>query len=235
MRSALAFLTPLGGPAPPRPVALAWFPVVGAGLGLVLGVGWWVADGLWPPLVSAALVVGADLALTGMLHLDGLADSADGLLAHGLDRGRRLEVMAQPDVGAFALGTVVTVMALRVTALASLAPAPLLLAALWSLSRTTMAVAARILTYARPGGLASAFLGGRPLPLVVGGGLLALALSLGGGSGAAGVVALATAVIAAAGVFALAVRRLGGFTGDVLGAAGMVAETVGLVVAAARW
>jgi adenosylcobinamide-GDP ribazoletransferase len=53
--------------------------------------------------------------------------------------------------------------------------------------------------------------------------------------GPAGVAVVVVAMAAAAGVVALAVRRLGGFTGDVLGAAGIVAETAGLVVAAARW
>lgn len=233
MRGALAFLTPLGGPAPPTPAALAWFPVVGAGLGLTLGAGWWLAGGLWPPLMTAALVVAADLALTAMLHLDGLADSADGLLAHGLDRNRRLEVMAEPDVGAFAVGTVTVVVLLRVTALAAMSPAPLLLAALWSASRTTMAVATSTLAYARPGGLATAFLGGHPIPLAIGGGLLAVGLAA--GHGIAGLVALLVAVVAASALLVLSVRRIGGFTGDVLGALALVAETAGLVVAAARW
>jgi hypothetical protein len=52
MRAALSFLTPLGGPAPVSSSALSWFPVVGAGLGLVLGMAWWAAAGVWPPLVD---------------------------------------------------------------------------------------------------------------------------------------------------------------------------------------
>jgi len=92
---------------------------------------------------------------------------------------------------------------------------------------------AQTLPYARPGGLASAFLapGARRLP--VAGLLLGAALTaLGTGDAVAGVVALA---VVAAAVMALAVRRLGGFTGDVLGAAGMLGETAGLLAAAARW
>jgi adenosylcobinamide-GDP ribazoletransferase len=233
MRAALSFLTPLGGPAPVSSAALAWFPVVGAGLGLVLGMAWWAAAGVWPPLVAAAVVVTLDLALTGMLHLDGLADTADGLLAPHLDRDRRLAVMADVDTGAFAVGAVGAVLLLRLSALTVLAPAPLLVAGLWCASRTAMAVGARALGYARSSGLATPFLGGRPaVPAVVGG---ALTLALLGGRGIAGVAALLAAGAAAAGVLGLARRRLGGFTGDVLGAAGMVAETAGLVVAAARW
>lgn len=234
MRAALSFLTPLGGATPPSSAALPWFPMVGAALGLVVGGAWWVAASVWPALVAAAVVVVVDLALTGMLHLDGLADSADGLLAPHLDRPRRLAVMADVDTGAFAVGAVGAVLLLRLAALAALAPAPLLLAGLWCASRTAMAVGAGALSYARSSGLATPFLGGRPAVPAAGGGLLALILVT-AGQGGAGLAAMAAAAAGAAGVLALARRRLGGFTGDVLGAAGMVAETAGLVVAAARW
>ena len=234
MRAALAFLTALGRPAPPTAHALPWFPVVGAALGLVLGAGWWLAAQVWPPLVAAALVVAADLALTGLLHLDGLADTADGLLAHALDRSRRLEIMAEPGVGAFGVGVTVVALLLRTAALAVMAPAPLLLAALWSLSRTVMAVAVCALPYARPRGLASSFLGASAAPVALGGGVLAVALAASGGELAA-VAALVAAIGAAVAMFSLSLRRLGGFTGDVLGAAGVVAETTGLLVAAGRW
>ena len=63
----------------------------------------WGTGGWWAPALAAALTVAVDLVLTGALHLDGLADTADGLLPH-LDRARRLAVMAAPDVGAFAIG-----------------------------------------------------------------------------------------------------------------------------------
>ena len=112
MRRALAFLTPLGGPVAPSPSALAWFPVVGALLGLGLGGVWWLADRLWAAPVAAAVVVAADLALTGMLHFDGLVDSADGLLPP-LVAERRLEVMADPAAGAFGVGVAVVVLLLR--------------------------------------------------------------------------------------------------------------------------
>ncbi len=234
MQAALAFLTALGRPAPPTARALPWFPVVGAALGLVLGAGWWLAAQVWPPLVAAALVVAADLALTGLLHLDGLADSADGLLAHALDPARRLEIMAEPAIGAFGAGVTVVALLLRTAALAVMPPAPLLMTALWSLSRTAMAVAACALPYARPGGLASSFLGATATPVALGGGGLALALAAFGGELAA-VLAVVAAAGGAVATFSLSLRRLGGFTGDVLGAAGIVAETTGLLVAAVRW
>jgi adenosylcobinamide-GDP ribazoletransferase len=233
MRRALAFLTPLFGASEPRPATLAWFPFAGAALGLVLGALWWGAERVWPAAVAAAIVVAADLALTGLLHVDGLADSADGLLPH-LDRARRLEVMATPDVGAFGVATVGAVLLLRWAALATTAPSPLLLGGLWCASRTVMAVTARTVPYARPGGLASSFLGGRVLPAAIVGGALAVALAF-AGPGVPGAVAVGAVVVGAAGVVVLARGRIGGFTGDVLGASGMVGETAGLVVAAARW
>ena len=233
MRRALAFLTPLFGASEPRPRTLAWFPFAGAALGLVLGAVWWGAERVWPAGVAAAIVVAADLALTGLLHVDGLADSADGLLPH-LDRARRLEVMAAPDVGAFGVAAVVAVLLLRWAALATTAPSPLLLGGLWCASRTAMAVAARKVPYARPGGLASAFLGGRTVSTALIGAVLATGLAF-AGPGVAGIAAVAGVVVSAAGVVALARRQIGGFTGDVLGASGMVGETTGLLVAAARW
>src|SRR6476646_3079512 len=141
----------------------AWFPVVGALIGLTLGSVWWLADRWWPPAVAAGLVVMADLALTGMLHLDGLIDTADGLLPHvGPDgRDRRLAVMAQPDVGAFGVAVAVAVIGLRFAALASMTPSVLLPAGVWAASRTSIAVIAGRLPYAREHGLASPFRGSR--------------------------------------------------------------------------
>ena len=233
VRQAVAFLTPLGGARPPSRRALRWFPVVGLGLGLALGALWWGAEKLWPAPVAAALVVAADLGLTGLLHVDGLMDSADGLLPP-LSPDRRLDVMGTPHVGAFGVATGGVVLLLRWAALASTIPDPLLLAALWCASRTAMVITAGSLLYVRPGGLAAPFLGGRWLPTAMTGTLVALAVAA-WWQPLAGPAAVGAAAVGAAAVAVLAKRRVGGFTGDVLGAGGMVAETVGLVVAAARW
>jgi adenosylcobinamide-GDP ribazoletransferase len=235
--AALAFLTPLGRAREPDRTTFDWFPAVGALLGAAVGVVWWGADQLWTPLVAATLAVAADVALTGALHVDGLADAADGVLPH-LDRDRRLAVMTEPDVGAFGVTAVVVTLGLRVALLASLRPGDVgLLAALWCASRTVMAVTARSVPYARgDGGLAAAFLGRSPVPVALVGTALAAALALTTDLGAAHALAAVAAVpVAGAAVVGLARRRLGGFTGDVLGAAGLVGETVGLLVAAARW
>jgi adenosylcobinamide-GDP ribazoletransferase len=233
VRRALAFLTPIGRGEPPTAATYDWFPLVGAVIGLAVGGVWWGAGEVWPPLVAAALALAADLALTGMLHVDGLADSADGLLPH-LPRERRLSVMAAPDVGAFGVTVVVVVLLVRFAAFASTGSEPLVVAGLWCASRTVMAVAARSLRYARGTGLASAFLGRPALPVAVLGAALAVTLAI-VGDGVEGAAAVLAAVAGGGAVLRLGVRRLGGYTGDILGAAGVVGETAGLLVLAARW
>jgi adenosylcobinamide-GDP ribazoletransferase len=229
VRAALSFLTPFGGARTPTPRAVAWFPVVGALLGLALGLVWELAWIIWFAPVAAAVVVIADLALTGMLHADGLADSADGLLPH-LDRARRLEVMAQPDIGAFGATVLAATMLLRWACLLTLDPDATLLVALWITSRSIMAIGLSSMDYARDSGLASAFRGGNPWAAFAGP-VVALLLVHDIPRG----TAVAGAVMAGTGILLLAERRIGGFTGDVLGAAGVVAETVGLLVACATW
>lgn len=234
MRRALAFLTPLGGASVPDARTLSWFPLAGALIGACLGGTWWAAQELWPPAVAAAIVVAVDLALTGLLHLDGLVDTADGLLPQ-VPRERRLAIMAEPTVGAYGVAAAGAVLLLRFAAFGSMEAEVLLVAGIWAGSRTAMAVAARALPYARvEGGLASAFTGGDWRPVGLGG--LILAVSLGALAGGRQTeLAVAVGMAASAGVVAFARRRLGGFTGDVLGAAGVVGETAALLVAAATW
>jgi adenosylcobinamide-GDP ribazoletransferase len=236
MRSALGFLTVVGGAAPPDRRAPAWFGVVGALVGLAVGGLWWVAGQIWPAAVAAVLAVAADAALTGMLHLDGLADSADGLLPP-VDPTRRLAIMAAPDVGAFGMAAVALVLVARVAALASLAPDPLLVAGLWAGARAAMALTLGRVPYARgPGGTAAGFAGDPGTRTIAAATLLVAGLAVLVALGPLpGLVTALAAAAGFAGVIALAVRRIGGYTGDVLGAAGVVAETVGLIVAAARW
>lgn len=230
MQAAVSFLTPFFGAREPSPSALPWFPVVGMFIGFAVGGSWWAAEALFPAGVAAAIVIAVDLAITGMLHFDGLVDSADGLLPH-LDEDRRLAVMSEPSVGAFGVAVGVAVLLLRATALAALTPSALLLAGLWCASRTTMAVTMSRVPYARPeGGLASAFLGARIRPIAAEGVLSAVVLAA-LWRPVPGAIAVVFAVGAGWAVVWFARRRIGGFTGDVLGAAGLVVETVGLVVA----
>ncbi len=229
--SAAAFLTLAGRGQPPQPRALWWFPIVGAGIGGILAAVHWGAGELWPPLVVGVVVVAADLTITGGLHLDGLADSADGLLPH-LKRQQRLEVMSRPDVGAFAVATVVVVLAARWAALGVDGVDWWALVPIWALSRTVVAVIPAVVPYARPGGLAEPFLeGARWWPALW---LVPAVAGLVLFDGVSGGVAAAAGVAVAAGVVALAWRRLGGFTGDVLGAVVITAETAALLALVAN-
>ena len=233
MRQALGFLTPFGGASAPTPQAVRWFPVVGILVGLAVGGVWRGAEELWPPALAAALAVVADLALTGMLHVDGLVDSADGLLPH-LPRERRLDVMSEPTVGAFGVVVAGAVLLVRWAAFASMGADIWLVAGLWCLSRTAMVAVMAALPYAREVGLASVFAGTGRLVVVAAGAVAAAAL-VGIAVGWPALAVVSVAGLAVMGIAALAQQRLGGFTGDVLGAAGVLAETVGLVVAAAKW
>ncbi len=238
MLAALGFLTPFGPARAPNPATLRWFPLVGAAAGAIVGLVWWAASKGWHgPLVPAALAVVTDLALTGMLHVDGLADSADGLLPH-LSRERRLQVMSEPDIGAFGLAATAAVLLLRFAAFGALRPDIVLVVGIWCVSRSLMVAAMLVLPYARAtGGLATAFLGGGVAgsALAASAGVAAgasLAIWAGGAPAAAGVGA---AVAAVAALLWVAHRRLGGFTGDVLGAAVVVSETAALLIAGVRW
>ncbi|MDE0667723.1 MAG: adenosylcobinamide-GDP ribazoletransferase [bacterium] len=226
MLSALSFLTILGKSQQPGRHTFGWFPLVGAGVGAAVGGVHLGAHLLWPPLVAAAVVLAADLLLTGALHLDGLADSADGLGAQ-VDQDRRLELMTEPGIGAFALAAGASALLARWALLAESDIEFLSFVAVWALSRTLAATVPAFVPYARPGGLAAAFLSGARRWLVVwlvpaGAGLYLL-------EGPLGPIALGGAVLAAAGIAALARRRLGGFTGDVLGAVILLSETAALL------
>ena len=215
-----------------RSHALPWFAVVGAMLGAILGGTWWLADRLWFEPLAATIVVTVDLALTGMLHVDGLADSADGLLPHA-ERPRRLEIMRTPDVGAFGVAVVALALLLQVGALATRAVSVPLMIGVWAAARAVVASVPAFVPYARDTGIASGLLEhAPPWPVLI---VVPAAAVAAIGTGFAGVAGVGFGVAAGVGVVLTARRRLGGFTGDVLGATVVVVQTVGLVVAAARW
>jgi adenosylcobinamide-GDP ribazoletransferase len=237
MLRAVSFLTPLGGARPPDGAAIVWFPVVGALIGLAVGGVWAGGQHVWPPLAAAAVALAADAVLTGGLHLDGLADTGDGLLP-ALSTERRLEVMADPRIGAFGLLAVLVVLLLRFGALSSAASVAAV-AGLWCASRTAAAVVVLTVRYARPGGLAAAFASSgderaRAAVTTAVGIALSVPLVI-AGRGWVGAVALVGELAAMWVVTVVALRRIGGYTGDVLGAAIVVGETAGLLVLAARW
>jgi adenosylcobinamide-GDP ribazoletransferase len=216
-------------------------PLVGAALACVAGALLWLLDELTaPPTLAAALVVALLAALTRAMHLDGLADTADGL-GSAKPASAALEVMRRGDVGPFGVVTLVLALLLQVLSLGSLVPtgeggAGLLVALV--VSRTMLPiVCARGIPAARAGGLGHAVAGAvTPLQLGLAGASCIALLVVPALTGHLTVLALAAATLlalAAGGLLtARAVRRLGGVTGDVLGAAVEVAFTAGLVTLA---
>jgi adenosylcobinamide-GDP ribazoletransferase len=239
MKRALAFLTPFGRATTPNDTTLAWFPVVGALIGGAVGGLWWLAGKIWVALLAGAVAVVVDLILTGLLHFDGLADAGDGLLAP-LTRERRLAAMSDPSIGAFGALTVGAVLLLRFGAFATIRPTPLGVAGLWCASRTSMVAITELLPYVRSEGLVRSFLGTRSVwqhrvlrGSVVGGIALSVALVM-VARGWRGLIALGAELVAIALVALFSRRQLGGYTGDVLGAAGVIGETIGLLALAVR-
>jgi len=232
----LAFLTIL--PVPHRwcgegrdlQRSLVWFAPIGLLIGLLVagvdaGVG-----ALLPVLPASVLTVIAMAAVSGALHLDGLADTADGFLS-SRPRERILEIMKDSRVGPMGVIAIVFILLLKVAVVAALAPAArfgtLLLLPL--AGRVAPVVAMSTLRYVREQGLGTAFQNQRGLLAP----LSAVALLGGAGflsAGLAGLVA-AAAVVGVTALFALwCVSKIGGYTGDTLGAACELAEVVPALV-----
>jgi len=236
---ALRFLTlvPVPGREATGPSALGraawWFPVVGLLLGSALAVAARAADALFPPLVAAALLVTGWKVATGGIHLDGLADCLDGLA--GRDAARRLAIMRDSRIGVFGATGLILHCLLAVTALGALSTSlrlrVLVLAPL--IGRVAPLLAGAWLAPATPGqGLGAAFAAGLsrwagPAHVVAGAALAAWLL------GIWGVVVAAAAWSVALLAAGFVARRLGGLTGDVLGAVVEVAELGALLGAAA--
>ncbi len=213
--------------------AWAW-PVVGAVLGGLAGLVALAALGLGvPAAVAAGLALAAQVLLTGGLHEDGLADSADGLWG-GASPARRLEIMRDSRVGSYGVLALVLGMGLRWAALAALFQAGWVLAplvAVGAVSRAAMALLMARLPAARADGLAAG--AGTVAPRTA---LAALALGLGLALICVGGASLWAAVWAgvAVAVLASAARtRIGGQTGDILGAGQQLAEMAALVALSA--
>jgi len=243
---AVTFLTgiplPVRGEVSPADLwrSMGWYPLVGLALG---AAAWGVYAGLLellPSLVAAVLVVLLLEAVTRGLHMDGLMDTADGVLS-GAPRHRALEIMKDSSVGALGVVAAVLILALKVAALGALAradaAAPLL--AGWCAARTLPAVDVYAWPYARAAGTGEAFTRERtPGPVALAGGLLVagvvatLFVTLavdGAGAWYAGLFVAVVAMTAALLVQAAVAKRLGGLTGDVYGMGIELAEAAALV------
>lgn len=214
---------------------LAAVPVAVAGVAAV-----YAGDALGlPPLLTATLAVAALALASGALHLDGLADTADGLAAPG-GRERRLEVMRRGDVGPAGAAALVFVLLAQVGALAGVlgargtAASAVTLALAVVVSRAVLAPACvRGLPAARPDGLGTGVAGTVPLAVaIVVGGLVAA--TAGGFHGVRGLTGALVAAVAVGLVLFRALRTVGGVTGDVLGACVEVALTAYLLAEVAN-
>ncbi len=209
--AAIGFLTrvPLGVDLDGDDVrrAAAYFPLVGGAIGALTGL---TAQWLGP-----AAALGAETALTGALHLDALADSADGLGTR--DRERALEIMRDSSIGAFGTAAMCLDLLVKAEALGA-CEAPLRSAvSAGALSRAVPVLLSSALPYARVSGTAQALSTGSAARAGV---AAALAVAISRDAGAVAVAALVG--LASAGFWR---RKLGGVTGDTLGASLELTET----------
>ncbi|WP_300014013.1 adenosylcobinamide-GDP ribazoletransferase [Pseudonocardia sp.] len=247
---ALSWLTVLpvraGAPdAATAAAAIRWAPLVGGLLGAAAGG---VLVGLAalgaPPLVAGLLTVGVLAAATRGMHVDGLADTADGLGCYGPPE-RALAVMRDGGAGPFAVVALVVALGTQAAALAALAASPLAGSPLAAAPSAVLAVALAAATgragfgwvcrrgirAARPGGLGATVAGSQPW-WVPGAWWAALAGAGFALAGPRGAVAVALGALLVAGLSWHTARRFDGMTGDVLGAASELATTAALVALA---
>ncbi|WP_308286822.1 adenosylcobinamide-GDP ribazoletransferase [Actinomadura parmotrematis] len=185
-----------------------------------------------PGTLGAVLAVGSSAALTRALHLDGLADLADGLGSRKPAAGA-LAIMKRSDIGPFGVVTLLLVLLVQVAAVAG-APHPALAVLVAAAAgRLALPWACRAgVPSARSGGLGDLVAG--TVPTAGAAAATAAVLAFGAVAGVPGVLAVAAGLAAALAMLAHARRRLGGITGDVLGALVEIAATAALVVLSAR-
>jgi adenosylcobinamide-GDP ribazoletransferase len=205
--------------------SVPWFPVVGLLLAALAAAAAWALSAA-PPMVAAAAVVVLLLGFSGCLHIDGLADTADGLLS-SRPRERALEIMKDSHAGVMGVTSIVCVVLLKFAALASLPAGEFWRAVLLMplAGRTALVVHMAILPYARPGGLGDVFYRRRPRWAAVWAAIL-LAVVAWNVLGWRGVIVWSACLAAALAFSAYVYRRIGGATGDTLGAVCEILEVV---------
>jgi len=231
--AALGFLTVLPVPSDEKALrrSVPWFPVVGLLIGgLVAGLDF-VLGRVFPPVVTSVLTVIALIGISGGLHLDGLADTADGFLSSRPGE-RVLEIMKDSRIGTMGTLAIVSVFALKTAALAGLTQRFGAILLMPIAGRCTMVMMMAVIPYARPeGGLGSAFAGSPRIgPLIA---IIVLFAANWFVMGSIGTISAALPLIAAMFMAIWSYLKIGGFTGDVLGATCEIAETVTALAAAA--
>jgi adenosylcobinamide-GDP ribazoletransferase len=218
--------------------ALRWAPVVGGLLGAAAGGLVAGATALGVPAGAAGLLGVGFLALaTRGMHVDGLADTADGLGCYGPPE-RALAVMRDGGAGPFAVVTLLVTLGLQAAALAALAGPPAIVAAALAAATGRAGFtwcARRGVPAARPGGLGATVAGSQPPWVAPLWWIVLAAVGLGAVPGRPwqGPLAVAVAAVAVVGLSAHTRRRFGGVTGDVLGAANELAVAAALLVLSA--
>lgn len=211
--------------------ALLFLPLVGLAIGLLLCAAAYALNGLFASEILAALLLALWCALTGGLHLDGLADSADAWLS-GADKDRSLDIMKDPRCGTAAIVTLICVLLIKFTALNSIIEQGqygwIILVPL--LGRISALILFLTTPYARPQGLLNDFSVHAPkslirITIIV---TLALAAIIVGLSNTL-LVGLISAIIFYS-MRRLMLQRLGGSTGDTSGALIEVVEA-GILIA----
>lgn len=219
---------------PDGPGMVVWFPVAGAIIGLLAGGVGALAFRWTSPLIAGALAVVAGLLVTGAFHEDGLADVADGF-GGGWTVERRLEIMKDSRHGTYGVVALCSSIVVRVAALASMPDGATVFAAAvaaHTLARGGAVVLMAAMPLVRHDGLGRDY----GQATTAGRGLIAAAAALAIGGLAIGAWAVPAAAACAGAVVAVGVlarRKIGGISGDVLGAAEQVAESAVLVVVGA--
>jgi adenosylcobinamide-GDP ribazoletransferase len=239
--TALAFLTriPVRG-ASQTPEAIgrsaSLFPVVGALLGFAQAIVLWVCRRAMPPTLTATVVVLTGIVLTGALHLDGLADMTDGF-GGGRTRDDVLRIMRDHQIGTYGAIALIVTLLLQISAIASLIErdaAWRVLVAAPAVSRWAMVLLGRRLPYARAdAGLGRALTDHVRNRDVWESTALAVAIAAVAGRWA-GLVGIALTLAVTAAIGWVCWRRIGGVTGDTLGANAVLCETMILVAAVAQ-
>lgn len=213
--------------------SVKWFPLVGGSIGVAIGAVYWGTSTFLPALLAGGIATLGGVLLTGAFHEDGLADTADAFGA-GVGREETLRILKDPTHGTYGVLALITTVMVRVIAIAAL-PANEALAVLpvvHAMSRAGATGVMAVIPAATGDGLGAAHVGGR-IRLEVSAGVASAALI---GLALVGWTMVLYLVMATAGaglVAILARRRLGGFTGDILGAAEQVNEVLLVVLAAA--
>ena len=234
---ALQFLTrlPVSLPGLPTPEqmgrSLLWYPIVGLLLGLLLSLAHLLL-GQTPGALQAAIILALWVGLSGGLHLDGLADTADAWVGGFGDRERTLTIMKDPRSGPIAVVVLVLLLLLKFAALLTLLQAGqgIYLVLLPWLGRSLLPLLLATTPYVRAGGLGQALVDHLPrqqLPWVLGVHLLGMLLF-----GWQGLLALASALLLFVWLRRALLRRLGGTTGDTAGALVELAECAALLALA---